>query len=190
VFTAARIQAVAGCAQRIEKLPAIGIRLGANGGSYGENEKYHAQSHSLNILGTTKFRRIGYYGGMSKYVVVMLGGAIGAVSRFIIGSLVSRFYPATFPLGTFIINVTGSFLIGVLMTVFQNRPVLHVNWRLFLVTGILGGYTTFSSFEWEALTSIRNGTATVGFLYIGLSVTLGLAGAWLGVIVGSRLGPH
>jgi CrcB protein len=120
----------------------------------------------------------------------MLGGAIGAVSRFIIGSLVSRFYPSPFPFGTFLINITGSFLIGVLMTVFQNRPVLHVNWRLFLVTGILGGYTTFSSFEWEALTSLRNGTETIGFLYIGLSVVLGLAGAWFGLLIGNRFWPH
>lgn len=127
---------------------------------------------------------------MSKYFVVMLGGAIGAVSRFIIGSLVSRFYPSPFPFGTFLINITGSFLIGVLMTVFQNRPALHMNWRLFLVTGILGGYTTFSSFEWEALTSLRNGTETIGFLYIGLSVVLGLAGAWFGLLIGNRFWPH
>jgi fluoride exporter len=127
---------------------------------------------------------------MSKYFVVMLGGAIGAVSRFIVGSLVSRFYSATFPLGTFLINVSGSFLIGMLMTVFQNRPVLHVNWRLFLVTGILGGYTTFSSFEWEALTSLRNGTVTIGFLYLGLSVVLGLGAAWFGLLVGNRLWPQ
>ena len=119
-----------------------------------------------------------------------MGGAIGAVSRFIIGSLVSRFYSSPFPLGTFLINITGSFLIGMLMTVFQNRPVLHVNWRLFLVTGILGGYTTFSSFEWEALTNLRNGTEMIGFLYLGLSVVLGLAGAWFGLLIGNRLWPH
>ncbi len=127
---------------------------------------------------------------MSRYFVVMLGGAIGAVFRYIIGSLVAGFYPGSFPLGTFLINVSGSFLIGVLMTVFQNRPVFHVNWRLFLVTGILGGYTTFSSFEWEALTSFRNGTGSTGFLYIGLSVVLGLGGAWLGLVAANRLWPH
>jgi fluoride exporter len=127
---------------------------------------------------------------MSKYFVVMLGGALGAVSRFFVGSLVSTFYSAPFPLGTFLINVTGSFLIGVLMTAFVNRPAVDANWRLFLVTGILGGYTTFSSFEWEALTTLRNGAGTTGFLYLGLSVVLGLGGAWLGVLVGNRLWPN
>ena len=127
---------------------------------------------------------------MSRYFVVMLGGALGAVSRYIIGSLVAGFYPGTFPLGTFLINVSGSFLIGVLMTLFQNRPIFQVNWRLFLVTGILGGYTTFSSFEWEALTSFRNGTAGTGFLYIGMSVVLGLGGAWLGLLAANRVWPH
>lgn len=62
------------------------------------------------------------------------------MSRFIFGTFVLRLYSALFPLGTFLINVTGSFLIGVLMTIFLNRPSLNANWRLFLVTGVLGGY--------------------------------------------------
>ena len=127
---------------------------------------------------------------MSKYLVVMLGGALGAVLRFIVATFVTRLYPATFPLGTFVINITGSFLIGLLMTLFLNRPGLHMNWRLFLVTGILGGYTTFSSFEWESLIGLRNGAEVVSFLYIGSSVVLGLAGAWLGLSIANRLWPH
>jgi len=127
---------------------------------------------------------------MSKYLAVMLGGAIGAVSRFLAGSLVLRFYSAAFPLGTFLINVSGSFLIGLLMTLFLNRPAANGNWRLFLVTGILGGYTTFSSFEWEALMTLRNGAEGVGLLYLGLSVFLGLGGAWLGLLVANRLWPQ
>ncbi len=86
---------------------------------------------------------------MAKYLCVMLGGALGAVSRFAMGTLIQRLYSVVFPLGTFFINVTGSFLIGLLMMLFLNRPGISANWRLFLVTGILGGYTTFSTFEWE-----------------------------------------
>jgi CrcB protein len=127
---------------------------------------------------------------MSKYLAVMLGGAIGSVCRFLAGSLVLRYYSTIFPLGTFLINVSGSFLIGLLMTVFLNRPAVHANWRLFLVTGILGGYTTFSSFEWEALMTLRNGAASVGFLYLGLSVLLGLGAAWLGLLAANRLWPQ
>jgi hypothetical protein len=66
---------------------------------------------------------------MTKYLFVMLGGALGAVSRFIVGTLVTRWYPGLFPLGTFLINTTGSFLAGVFMMLFLNRPAIDVNWR-------------------------------------------------------------
>ena len=127
---------------------------------------------------------------MSKYFVVMLGGAIGAVSRLIVGSLILRFYSGTFPLWTFLINISGSFLIGVLMTIFLDRPAIDLNWRLFLVTGVLGGYTTFSSFEWEALMALRTGAAAVGFLYLVVSVGVGLGAAWAGLLVAIRFWPH
>lgn len=127
---------------------------------------------------------------MSKYLVVMIGGALGTLFRFLAGSMVMRFYSASFPLGTFLINITGSFFIGLFMTLFLNRPAIHANWRLFLVTGILGGYTTFSSFEWETLVTLRNGVDAVAFLYVGLSVILGLALAWAGMLAGNRIWPH
>ncbi len=127
---------------------------------------------------------------MSKYLLVMLGGALGAVFRFIVATLVARLSSTVFPLGTFLINVTGSFLIGFLMTMFLGRPRVHVNWRLFVVTGILGGYTTFSSFEWEALVALRTGSSALSFLYIASSVVLGLLGAWLGLLLAERLWPH
>jgi len=127
---------------------------------------------------------------MIKYLFVMFGGAVGAVSRFILGTLVAKWYPGLFPLGTFLINVTGSFLIGVLMMVFLNRPSIDANWRLFLVTGILGGYTTFSSFEWETFASIRGGAATVAVSYAISSVVVGLLGVWLGAMLSNRLWPN
>jgi fluoride exporter len=124
---------------------------------------------------------------MTKYVLVMLGGALGAVSRFAIGTIVSRMYTSLFPLGTFLINISGSFLIGLLMMLFLQRPVINANWRLFLVTGILGGYTTFSSFEWEILFAIRGGAGLIAAAYVLLSVGLGLTAAWLGALLASRL---
>jgi fluoride exporter len=127
---------------------------------------------------------------MSKYFVVLVGGGLGAVARFALGTVVARFYSGTFPAGTFLINVTGSFLIGVLMTLFLNRPTLNASWRLFVVTGILGGYTTFSSFEWEALMTLRTGAAAISLLYIGSSVVLGLGAAWVGFILANKLWPH
>lgn len=127
---------------------------------------------------------------MNKYLFVMLGGSLGAVSRFLLGTLVVRWYSAVFPLGTFLINVTGSFLIGVLMMLFLNRPSIDPNWRLFLVTGVLGGYTTFSSFEWETFFALREGASAVAMLYVILSVVVGLVAVWLGAIAASYLWPR
>jgi CrcB protein len=124
---------------------------------------------------------------MGNYALVMLGGALGAASRFAVGTLVVRFYTSIFPLGTFLINISGSFLIGLLMMIFLQRPAIPANWRLFLVTGILGGYTTFSSFEWEALVAIREGASLTAIAYVLLSVLLGLAAAWLGALLAHRL---
>lgn len=120
----------------------------------------------------------------------MLGGALGAVSRFIVGTLVLKIYSAVFPLGTFLINVTGSFLIGILMMLFINRPGISANWRLFLVTGILGGYTTFSTFEWETFTALRDGAGAVALLNVMLSVGLGLGGVWIGATLSNRFWPR
>jgi CrcB protein len=127
---------------------------------------------------------------MNRYIFIMLGGALGAVSRFIVGTMLLKFYSAVFPLGTFLINVMGSFLIGVLMMLFLNRPFINANWRLFLVTGILGGYTTFSTFEWETFTLLRGGAGAVALLNICLSVALGLAGVWIGAALSNRFWPR
>ncbi|MGI8961851.1 MAG: fluoride efflux transporter CrcB [Bryobacteraceae bacterium] len=127
---------------------------------------------------------------MNRYISVMLGGALGAVFRFVVGTFVLKFYSGLFPLGTFLINVTGSFVIGILMMFFLNRPAINANWRLFLVTGILGGYTTFSSFEWETLTALRGGAGAIALLNVLLSVGLGLAGVWIGAAVSNRLWPR
>lgn len=120
---------------------------------------------------------------MSKYVAVLCGGGLGALFRFVVGSFVLRIYTGLFPLGTVLINISGSFLIGLLMTFFISRPALHPNWRLFAVVGILGGYTTFSSFEWETFAAARAGAPLVAMLNVVLSVVFGFAGVWLGELV-------
>jgi fluoride exporter len=122
--------------------------------------------------------------------MVVLGGGLGAGFRFLIYTWVSKWYTATFPLATFLINVSGSFLIGLLMTLFLNRSSLNVNLRLFLVTGILGGYTTFSSFEWEIFLGLRGGAGAIALLYVVSSVVLGLAGVWLGAGICNYFWPN
>lgn len=95
-------------------------------------------------------------------------------------------YAGRFPLGTFVINITGSFLIGVLMTLLTERWQPHPNWRLFLVVGVLGGYTTFSSFEYETYEAVRDGARWIGLLYVTGSVVLGYFGVWLGALLAAR----
>ena len=92
-------------------------------------------------------------------------------------------YGGRFPLGTFIINVSGSLLIGVLMTLFTERLNPHPSWRLFLIVGVLGGYTTFSSFEWETYQAMRDGARWIGLFYVLASVLFGYAGVWLGALL-------
>jgi CrcB protein len=85
-----------------------------------------------------------------------------------------------------IINITGSFLIGVLMILLTERLQPHPNWRLLLVVGFLGGYTTFSSFEFETYQVIRDGSYWIGVLNVVGSVLLGFAGVWVGAALARR----
>ena len=120
---------------------------------------------------------------MDKYLVVLAGAGLGGLARYVAGTWIMAKYGGRFPLGTFVINVTGAFLIGVLMTLLTERFHPHPNWRLFLVVGILGGYTTFSSFEYETYQAVRDGERWLGLLYVGGSVVLGYLGVWLGTLV-------
>ncbi len=120
---------------------------------------------------------------MDKYLIVLAGGGLGALARYIVGSAVMTRYAGRFPLGTFLINVTGSFLIGLLMMLFSQRITANPNWRLFLVTGVLGGYTTFSSFEYESYIAARSGSPLLGLLYVVSSVGFGYLAVWLGASI-------
>ena len=125
---------------------------------------------------------------MNRYLLVMLGAALGGLARYIVGTAVlqrftARFPENVFPLGTVVVNVTGCFLIGILMTVFVQRADPNPNLRLLLVTGVLGGYTTFSSFAWESFEAIDKEQIWIGLANILLSVVLGYfavrCGSWV-----------
>lgn len=123
---------------------------------------------------------------MDRYLCVLLGGGFGAVLRYAVGTAVASRYSTRLPLGTFFINISGSFLIGLLMTLFTERYAAHPNWRLFLVTGVLGGYTTFSSFEYEVLLAGQSESPALAFLYVLSSVGFGFLAVWLGYFVMAR----
>jgi CrcB protein len=123
---------------------------------------------------------------LDRYLVVLTGAGLGGLARYALGGWIMAKYGGRFPLGTFVINISGSFLIGVLMTLFTERMQPHPHWRLFLVVGVLGGYTTFSSFEYEIFQSVRDGARWMGMLYMTASVLLGYLGVWLGATLSTR----
>jgi len=115
---------------------------------------------------------------------VAVGGAIGATLRWGIGTwMVGKTGPG-FPWHTMLINLSGAFLIGVLMALSIERGVVSGDWRLFLGTGVLGGFTTFSTLSYESLALMQSGLWTAGFANMFGSAVLGLAAAWLGMVVG------
>jgi CrcB protein len=106
--------------------------------------------------------------------------------RYVAASAIMTRFGGKFPLGTLVINVTGSFLIGFLMTMLTERFQLDPRWRLLLVVGFLGGYTTFSSFEWETYTAVREGGLWTGTLNVVSSVMLGYVAVTLGSMLARR----
>ncbi len=120
------------------------------------------------------------------FIFVGLGGFLGAVTRYGVGLLTSKCFPnSALPLGTLSVNVIGGFLIGLLFTYLGKTLPPDTNLTshgayLFLVTGILGGFTTFSAFSLETVNLISQGKTMLGALYILLSVALCLFGVWLG----------
>ncbi len=118
---------------------------------------------------------------MKSALLVAFGGAAGSVLRWYASGWVQRLFPhSTFPWGTFAVNVTGSFAIGVLLTLAVERSVLSPALRLLLVTGVLGGFTTFSAFSMETFELLRSGQWPAAVGYAAGSVAIGLLAAAAG----------
>lgn len=118
---------------------------------------------------------------MKQALLVGLGGAIGSIARYLLGaSLLHRFPHLKFPLGTFTVNFLGCLLIGLIAGYAERRENFSPDIRLFLMTGLCGGFTTFSAFAHENLNLLRRGDSSLAFAYIAASVLLGLAATWLG----------
>jgi CrcB protein len=116
---------------------------------------------------------------LDRYIMVLVGGAAGSLARFIVGTAIMTRLGGRFPFGTVFINITGSFLIGFAMT-FLTERTMNPNWRFLLVVGFLGGYTTFSSFQWETLSLARDGSRWLALLNGVGSVVVGYVAVWLG----------
>ena len=117
------------------------------------------------------------------YLLVGLGGFLGANARYLVANWIGMRYGTSFPYGTLVINVSGSFVIGLFLVLVTERFLVHPNWRLFFSVGFLGAYTTFSTFSFESLALIENGFWLLSLLNIVGSVVMGLIATLSGVII-------
>jgi CrcB protein len=124
---------------------------------------------------------------MTKYLMVGIGGALGSILRFSVGGYVSNRLGVRFPYGTFLINCTGSFLIGLVVTLLAERTHWSPNWRYLIPIGFIGGYTTFSTFELETFRNFQDGEILIAGLNVALSVVIGFVSVWLGIITGRTI---
>lgn len=122
------------------------------------------------------------------YLAVGAGAFIGANLRYLVANWSADQFGEAFPYGTFIINVSGAFAIGLLLSALATRAGISPNARLFLVTGFLGGYTTFSTYTWDALALANDGALLRCLVYVLGSNLLGLLGVWLGAKLGAGVG--
>ena len=117
---------------------------------------------------------------------VALGSAVGGVARFLLGDVIQRWSGSSFPLGTLVINVTGSILLGVIMRYALQTPAVTPEARAFLAIGLCGGYTTFSTFSYETAKLLEDGDWLRAALYVSTSVVLAVTGMFLGFALARR----
>jgi CrcB protein len=122
-----------------------------------------------------------------KYLMVAIGGALGSVLRFWLGSYIGGRLGSRFPYGTFAVNMTGSFLIGMVLTVLAEKTQWSMNWRYLIAIGFIGGYTTFSAFEYETFRLFQDGEMRSAMLNVTLSVVIGFVGVWMGAMAGRAI---
>jgi fluoride exporter len=118
---------------------------------------------------------------------VALGSAIGGVSRYLVGGLVQRMLDTTFPAGTLLVNITGSFLLGAIIRYALDTPSLTPEVRAFLTIGFCGGYTTFSTFSYETMALLEDGEWARAGVYITASVILSLIATFLGLALARQV---
>ena len=117
---------------------------------------------------------------MLKLVLIALGGGAGALLRYAVQGVVQP-KGSVFPVGTLIVNISGCLVIGFLMALFTGPYVIREEYKLGIIVGVLGGYTTFSSFGWETMQLLQGRQWGIALLYVGLSVMVGLVATFAGI---------
>ena len=124
---------------------------------------------------------------MQKYLLIAAGGALGSVARYWIGSTVGSRMGSRFPYGTFVINLTACIIVGFSLTYLGKRLELSPAWRYLIPIGFIGSYSTFSTYEWETLSTIRAGAFALAALYAVGSLLIGLVATWLGTVLAEAI---
>jgi CrcB protein len=112
---------------------------------------------------------------LQKYFLIAVGGALGSMARYWVGSMVANRMGTKFPYGTFVINITACVIIGFSLTLLARRADINPAWRFLVPVGFIGAYSTFSTYEWETLSTLRSGAFFLASLYAVSSLILGLA---------------
>lgn len=120
----------------------------------------------------------GEYTTSMQYLYIAVGGALGALARYIVGAWVTKQTGGTFPWGTFVINITGCFILGLVATLLSERVLNNPNWRPFITIGFVGAYTTFSTYEYE---TAQLGSSWRAMANLAGSVVAGYAAVWVGI---------
>ena len=124
---------------------------------------------------------------LQKYLLIAAGGALGAIARYWVGAAIGSRMGAKFPYGTLVINLTACVIIGFSLTWLNRRVEISPAWRYLIPVGFVGAYSTFSTYEWETLATLRAGAFMLAGLYAAGSLLLGLAATWLGVVMAEAL---
>ena len=124
---------------------------------------------------------------MQKYLLIAFGGALGSMARYWVGSTIGSRMGTKFPYGTFVINITACMIIGFSLTFLAKRADLNPAWRFLVPVGFIGAYSTFSTYEWETLSTIRTGAFLLAASYAVSSLILGLAAVWGGSVIAEIL---
>jgi CrcB protein len=118
---------------------------------------------------------------LQRYLFIALGGALGSIARFWVGTTVAGKMGTRFPFGTLVINITACFIIGISLEILNRHANLNPSWRFLVPIGFVGAYSTFSTFEWEIFSNLSNGAFWIAILYVAVSLVSGLIAVALGV---------
>ncbi len=124
---------------------------------------------------------------MKTIIYIALGGGLGSVLRYLTSVVMNKYVQSNFPYATFVTNIIGCLLIGIFFGYLEKQNAISQDLKFFLITGLCGGYTTFSTFSHENVQLLQTNQILTGFLYIGFSVFIGLIATWFGLTIAKAL---